>query len=167
MRKILFILMLISIYCRVDCENNDRRIDENNVTTQEIDSIIGDWDISKSMWTETKHEKGKLIKTEAAAVCNVCPTIIFKKCGKGILRKANRSESSFNWAIYSDKIHFSFDKKEDETEFFSLDKEFRFKIYHDSKIYYFELIQEKEGDKYLLLRGFKAIEENPHAGAGL
>ena len=125
---------------------------QKNDSTQEIDSIIDDWVISKSIWTETKYEKGKLIKTEAAIVCNVCSTIIFKKDGEGILKKGNGSESPFNWFICKDKIYFSFDKEEDEKEFFSLEKEFRFKIYHYSKFYYLELIQKKEGDKYVLIR---------------
>lgn len=153
--------MLISISCTANYGNVNITLaakKENAFETQEIDSIIGDWVISKSIWTETKHEKGKLIKTEAAIVCNVCPTIIFKKCGEGILKNAVGDESSFNWFICKDKIYFSFDKKKDENEFFSLDKEFRFKIYHDSKIYYLELIQKKEGDKYVLLRRFEDIE---------
>jgi hypothetical protein len=118
--------------------------EKTSFETQKIDSIIGDWVISKSIWTETKHEKGKLIKTEAAIVCNVCSTIIFKKNGKGVLKKGNGSKSSFNWFVCKDKIYFSFDKKKDENEFFSLDKEFRFKTYHDSKFYYLELIQKKK-----------------------
>jgi len=158
MKKILFIFMLISISCTANYGNvNITTVSkkENAFDKQEVDSIIGDWVISKSIWMETKHEKGKLIKTESAIVCNVCSTIIFKKDGKGILKKGNGSESSFNWSICKDKIYFKFNKIEDETEFFSLDKEFRFKIYHDSKFYYLELIQKKEDNKYILLRKFE------------
>ncbi len=155
MKKILFIFILISISCKASYGNVNMVLSvkgETTLETQKNDSIIGDWVISKSIWIETKHEKGKLIKTEAAIVCNVCSTIIFKKDGEGILKKGNGSESSFNWFICKDKIHFLFAKKEDENEFFSLDKEFRFRIYHDSKFYYLELIQKKEGNKYVLIR---------------
>jgi hypothetical protein len=155
MKKILFIFILIGISCKESYGNVNMALTVKGETVFEIqknDSIIGDWVISKSIWMETKHEKGKLIKTEAAIVCNVCSTIIFKKDGEGILKKGNGYESSFNWFICKDKIYFSFDKKKDEHEFFSLDKEFRFKIYHDSKFHYLELIQKKEGDKYVLIR---------------
>jgi hypothetical protein len=155
MKKILFIFILISLSCKASYGKVNMALTVKGKTAieaQKNDSIIGGWVISKSIWIETKQEKGKLIKTEAAIVCNVCSTIIFKKDGKGILKKGNGSESFFNWFICKDKIHFSFDRKEDENEFFSLDKEFRFKIYHDSKLYYLELIQKKEGDKYLLTR---------------
>jgi hypothetical protein len=155
MKKKLFILMLISISCRASYGNTNKTlvVQKDNISEmQEIDSIIGTWEISKSISTETKHEKGNVIKTESAIVCNVCSTIIFKKCGEGILRNAVGDESSFNWFICKDKIYFSFEKKKDEKEFFSLDKEFRFKIHHDSKFYYLELIQKKEGDKYILIR---------------
>jgi len=155
MKKILFIFILISLSCKASYGNVNMAMtvkEKTAIETQKNDSIIGGWVISKSIWIETKHEKGKLIKTEAAIVCNVCSTIIFKKDGEGILKKGNGSESFFNWSICKDKIYFSFDRKEDENEFFSLDKEFRFKIYHDSKFYYLELIQKKEGDKYVLTR---------------
>jgi len=164
MKRKLFIFMLIIISCTAIYGNviikqafkKETAFEtQKNDSTREIDAIIGDWVISKSIWTETKHEEGKLIKAEAAIVCNVCSTIILKKDGEGILKKANGYESSFNWFIYKDKIHFSFDKKKDKNEFFSLEKEFRFKIYHDSKIYYLELIQKKEDDKYVLLRRFE------------
>jgi len=163
MKKILFIFMLI-ISCTANYGNVNMALTVKGKTafetqkidsTQEIDSIIGDWLISKSICTETKHEKGKLIKIESAIVCNICSSIIFKKEGEGILKKGNGYESHFNWFVCKDKIHFSFDKNEDENEFFSLDKEFRFKISYDSKFYYLELFQKKEDNKYVLIRLFE------------
>jgi len=155
MKKLLFIFMLISISCRADYENANKMlvdIKENISETKEIDSIIGTWEISKSISTETKHERGKIIKTESAIVCNVCPTIIFKKQGKGILKNAVGEELSFNWFLCKEKIQFAFDKKSDENKFFSLDKEFSFRIYHDLKSHYLELIGKREGNKYVLIR---------------
>ena len=52
MKKLLFIFMLISISCRADYENANKMlvdIKENISETQEIDSIIGTWEISKSI----------------------------------------------------------------------------------------------------------------------
>lgn len=147
--------MLISISCRASYENaNKMLVDKKEYIseTQEIDSIIGTWNISQSTSTETKHEGKYTIKTESTIVCNVCPTIIFKKQGKGILKNTIGEESSFNWFICKEKIHFSFDKKSDETKFFTLDNEYSFRIYHDSKNNYLELIGKKEGDKYVLIR---------------
>jgi len=158
MKKILFIFMLISISCTANYGNvNITTVSkkENAFDKQEVDSIIGDWVISASVWVETKHKKATLIKTESAVNCNVCPIIIFKKNGKGIIEKADKSRSAFNWFISKEKIYFTFDKKKDEKEFFSSDKEFRFKIYRESKFYRLELIQKKEGYKYILLRTFE------------
>lgn len=73
MGKILFIFILIGISCKASYGNVNMALTVKGETafeTQKNDSIIGDWVISKSIWMETKHEKGKLIKTEAAIVCN-------------------------------------------------------------------------------------------------
>ena len=158
MRRILFVSVLIIISVTKNYGNVHIEITSQNETTlneQEVDSIIGDWVISASVWVETKHKKATLIKTESAVNCNVCPIIIFKKNGKGIIEKADKSRSAFNWFISKEKIYFTFDKKKDEKEFFSSDKEFRFKIYRGSKFYHLELIQKKEGYKYILLRTFE------------
>ena len=154
MKKMLFIFLLITIASTASYGNVNMALMAKGKASFEIqkdDSIIGDWVISRSIWTEIKHERGKVIKIESAIVANVCTTITFKKDGKGVLKKPKGS-SSFNWLVCNDRIYFSFDKKEDEKEFFSLDKEFRFKIYDDSKFHYLELIQKKEGSKYVLIR---------------
>lgn len=150
----LFIFLLITIASTASYGNVNMVLMAKGKASFEIqkeDSIIGYWVISRSIWIEIKHEKGKLIKIENAIVANVCTTITFKKDGKGVLKKPKGS-SSFNWLVCNDRICFSFDKKEDEKEFFSLDKEFRFKTYHDSESYYLELIRKKETDKYILVR---------------
>lgn len=154
MKKILFIFMLISISCIANCRNVNITLadkKENAIETQKIDSLIGNWVISKTIWTETTYENGGTVKTESAIVCNVCPTVILKKNGEGISINAVGDESSFNWQVDKDNIIFSFNKKSDEDSFFSLDKIFNFKIYNDSKNSYIELSEYSKKYKYILI----------------
>lgn len=147
--------MLICISCKASVGNIDKisnNYEENILATKENDSIIGTWEMSKSISIEINYEKGVMVKTESAILCNVCPTIIFKKNGDGIFKNAVGDELSFNWVIDKDNIHFSFNKKSDESLFFSKDKEFQFKIYKNSKNYFLELIRPKDKFKYVLIR---------------
>ena len=155
MEKALFIFMLICISCQASEINKGKTLNinkENISETRENDSIIGVWDLSKTISTKIKYKNGTTIKIETATICNDCPTIILKKNGKGVLRNAIGHESSFNWVIDKDKIRFLFSKKSDENSFFSTFNEFKFKIYNDSKNYFLELIIPGKNYKYVLIR---------------
>lgn len=128
--------------------NNNVNIVEN----QRCDSIIGTWDISKSISTKVKYKNGVKTKIDSEIVCNVCPTIIFKSHGVGILRNAAGEESSFCWLINKNNIFFSFNTKSDEVKFFTKNKRFNVKIYRDSFNYYLELFLPQDNFKYILIR---------------
>ena len=155
MKKVLFIFMLICISCQASERNKGKTLNinkENISETQINDSIIGVWVISKTISTKIKYKNGTTTKIETETICNDCPTIIFNKNGKGILRNAVGHESSFKWVIDKDKILFLLSKKSDENSFFSTSNEFMFKIYNDSKNYFLELIISRENCRYVLIR---------------
>lgn len=156
MKKFLFIFMLICIGCKASQGNNDKimsnKTDKYSISkTNENDSIIRTWNISKTISFKIKYKNGTKTETESTTVCNICPIIIFKKDGLGILKNTNGKEYSFNWIIVNKKICFSFDKKGDEDSFFSSDKEFEFKVYYDSKNSFLELIESNKNYKYVLI----------------
>jgi len=158
MRNFIFILvfMIIFISCKAASTDNDK-IKSTKIGMDSISNIhknelfIGIWNLSKMITTKIEYKNGSSIETESATVCNVCPTIIFKKDGEGILSNADGKETLFKWTLCNDKIYFSFDRKSDEDSFFSLDKVFNLKTYSDSKNSYIELSEYSKKYKYILI----------------
>ena len=148
-------LFCLSISGKASEGNNDKKATINqkdSCGSQENDSIIGRWTLLKSVEVKTIYKNGTITKIESEMHCNVCPIIILKKSGEGILRNPSTVELIFNWIIDKDKMLFSFSKKSDENLFFSTDKKFEFKIYHDSKNHFLELTVTKDNYKYVLIR---------------
>eukprot|EP00825_Cyclidium_porcatum_P046206 TRINITY_DN7204_c0_g1_i2.p3 TRINITY_DN7204_c0_g1~~TRINITY_DN7204_c0_g1_i2.p3 ORF type:complete len:183 (-),score=18.66 TRINITY_DN7204_c0_g1_i2:685-1233(-) len=108
MKKILFIFILACISSKASIVNRDKEIiNSKNVTIkQEKDSIIGTWNISRSISTKVKYKNGIKTKIESAFVYNVCPILVLKKDGTGVLINAVGDKSSFFWLINKEKNVF-------------------------------------------------------------
>lgn len=154
MNRILFIFILVCISSKASIVYRDNKIisSENTAIKQGKDSIIGTWNISRSISTKVKYKNGIKTKIESAFVYNACPIIVFKEDGTGVLINAVGNKSSFFWLINKEKMCFSFNEKKDENSFFTPEKGFVFKVYHDSKNCFLELIHLKYNFKYILIR---------------
>jgi len=152
MKKLLFILLVFSFSCRAT-ENTEKKSEIENDSISEIiknDSIVREWSIGSTISVETVRQKnGTTIRTETETLCNSCPTIIFNADGTGALTN-QAGKSLFNWAIERGRLRFTFIKKNKHL-FFGKVREFDFKIHHDSRFYYLELIVAKDNYRYILI----------------
>lgn len=149
--------MMIFISCKaVSIDNEKEKQTKLNIDSisnvPNSDLFLGSWNLLKTITTKIEYKNGSTISTESTTVCNVCPTIIFKTSEKGIIVNAAGIETFFKWTLSNEnKIYFSFEKKSDESSFFSSDKVFSYKIYNDSKNSYIELSEYTKKYKYILV----------------
>jgi len=152
MKKILFVFLIICVSCRATVNAKKETAIENDSIARVMknDSIIRKWNIASTISVNTvKYKNGETITTEAEASCNNCPIIIFNADGTGAL--INQVDKSlFNWAIERGRLRFTFIKKNKHL-FFGKVREFDFKIHHDSRFYYLELIVAKDNYRYILI----------------
>lgn len=152
MKKIFFLFLIFCVSCRANVNTKKEIAIENDSTARIIknDSIIREWNISSTISIETIVQKnGTKIETETVTSCNNCPIIIFKADGTGAL--INQVDKSlFSWAIENGKLRFTF-VKNNKHLFFGKVREFDFKVYHDPKFYYLELIVAKDNYRYILI----------------
>jgi len=152
MKKILFVFLIICVSCRATVNTKKEIAIENDSIARIMknDSIIRKWNIASTISVNTvKYKNGKTITTETEASCNSCPIIIFNADGTGALTN-QVDKSLFSWAIENGKLRFAF-VKYNKHLFFGKVREFDFKIYHDSKFYYLELIVAKDNYRYILI----------------
>lgn len=155
MKILIFLFIVIALNCKAAIIDNCKIEIINNFTDSVLSNkkelFLGSWSISKTITVRTEYRNGQKIEIESETVCNICPTIIFKKDGLGILINAVGEETYFKWLILNAQIVFSFEKNKDKINFFSLHRKFNFKIYKDSINLYVELFEPIKKYKYILI----------------